>query len=124
MRVKFWLEGGEPAAPCPGCLMAQRRFGIRRETVRPLSAVAAINPISRYTSEAVCHDCALAEGLMDRQGLTWEQARIAVSNDRAESLRLPGAKLGHMGLAAPHLLCSDAAELKEVWEWLARIGLE
>ena len=73
---------------CPRCLDAD----ILPEMIMPLPDYP---PTGKDGSGPCCHDCASAETVVRVVGLmTWHMARIAVGNDRMESLRLPGALIG------------------------------
>ena len=58
---------------------------------------------------------------MRYQGLTWEQARIAVANDRQEQLRLPGMPIGLVasGLVRP----SMPGDMEKHHAWLKEAGI-
>ena len=98
--------------PCPKCvkLLTPKRDEIRVETVLPLPE-GAHAPMSRYSKEHICFDCAAAEFLM-REGLDFDMMRIAVGNDRQEKLRLPGYAAG-----LPNVRASHPGDLQTLHEW-------
>lgn len=111
---EFHDKWGEP---CESCLhfYDNGEGQLRREAIRPLLKMPGMNPISRYVKGMkICHDCAYAEGMIERHGLSMDQARIAVANDRQEKMRLPdGSHL--MGLPG---LVAAKGELEAIWDWL------
>jgi hypothetical protein len=66
-----------------------------------------------------CFDCQSAFTVMKHVGLNFEQARIAVGNDRQEQYRLPGAPMGlvQSGLVKP----SKAGDFDKHIAWLAEV---
>lgn len=79
--------------PCPVCVALANAGKLRIETVMrvPEGAYAPLG----LDGERTCLDCASA-GTVVRMGIvkTFEMARVAVANDRQESMRLPGVALG------------------------------
>lgn len=105
--------------PCPKCLEPAREGQIRVETVQRLPE-GAWAPLARDGSGKCCFDCASAEVLAQRLGMTFLMARIAVGNDRQEQYRLPGvpmglAKTGEIRMSAPGDHADQIA-------WLERMG--
>ena len=101
--------------PCPLC-MDSRGF-IRREMIQPLPE-GAWAPLD-MDGDKCCFDCQAAHTLMKVVGLNFEQARIAVGNDRQEQYRLPGAPLGLVasGLVRP----SKPGDLDRQHAWLEEV---
>ncbi len=81
------------AEPCPRCLELKMQDKLRTEMVQPLPEGAAA-PLG-YDRRKCCYDCAAADTLIRLKIVqTFEQARVAVGNERQEQYRLPGAPLG------------------------------
>lgn len=83
------------AQPCPTCLETYRSGMMREEAVQPLP-VGAQAPLG-LDGRKQCFDCASAGTLIRMLGFTWEQARIAVANERQEQYCLPGVPMGLVG---------------------------
>ena len=91
-----------------------------REAIQPLPATAP--PRSRVDNRPCCRDCAAADTLVSFGVVpTWEMARTAVSNDRQEQLRLPGAPMGLVG--AGYMPANAEGDLERHWAWLDEHGL-
>jgi hypothetical protein len=103
-----------PCEPCPSCLDARREF-MREEAVQPLRG-GARDALSYRSPQKICQDCQAAENMMKIVHLTWEQARVAVANDRQESLRLPGVALGLIGYG--YVRMSQEGESERHHDWL------
>jgi hypothetical protein len=107
--------------PCPRCLRLAIAGGIDVETVQRLPAAIGAAPLARDGSGKCCYDCASADVLMRWPGgMDFRMARIAVSNERQEHYRLPGARIGlvAMGLARP----SAKGDLEDQHRWLDRFN--
>lgn len=106
--------------PCPICSpMAPRT--IWWSMVMPLPD-GVLAPLSRYEGGSCCHDCAAAETMIGL-GIVpdFDMARVAVGNDRLESLRLPGGRyfgLILLGIARP----SMHGDLGTLLSWQAEMG--
>lgn len=107
--------------PCPQCL-DDLAAGIlpHPEAVQrlPKDALAPLGLDGRK----VCFDCQSTDVVMRHNGcMTWEMARIAVANDRADRFRLPGVP---MGLAYYGLTRLNApGDFDDHYAWLRRQGL-
>lgn len=114
-----------PRELCGSCREANEDDVLRTEAMRPLSGQPGVDALSRYTQEPrkICADCNAAETLMGLQGMTWDQARIAIANDRQEQLRLPGAPLGILVTQLGGQF-SKEGELDDCHRWLDAIGCE
>ena len=79
--------------PCPQC-MDDLDSGMlpRAENVQRVAKGAGA-PMG-LDKRKVCFDCASTLTVMRMTGLNWEQARIAVANDRSEQYRMPGVPMG------------------------------
>lgn len=103
--------------PCPRCLALAQKGHIRPETVQRMPAGVGVAPKAHDGSGACCFDCGTADGLKSRVGgLTFEMARIAVGNDRQESYRLPGVRMGVVGIRP-----SQPGDLDDQHRWLDRM---
>ena len=105
--------------PCPRCLALAMDRLIRPETVQRLPKGIGVAPVARDGSGKCCFDCASADALTCRMGLTFAMARIAVGNDRQEQYRLPGAPMGLVGqrIVRP----SVKGDLEDQHAWLERM---
>ncbi len=106
--------------PCPQC-MDDLDSGLlpRAENVQRLPK-GAFAPMG-LDKRSVCFDCASTSTVMRLVGLTWEQSRVVVANDRSERYRLPGVP---MGLARDGITrLNKEGDLEDQYEWLGEIGL-
>lgn len=102
--------------PCPICLNLAKAGQIRRETVMPLPQ---FGPIS-LDNQKCCFDCQAAENLV-KLGLspTFLHARIAVGNERQETLRMPIGMAELMGLCSHGLVRpANETQLDSHLDWL------
>lgn len=123
--------------PCPRCYPlakqpshTEEQSVIWPEMVQPLPE-GAFAPLAHDRSGKCCFDCASADAVFGR-GLApdWEAARIAVGNDRLESMRLPATMRFAFGLVKAGLVRAsegdDAMKKHHAWlrkcvpEWAAR----
>lgn len=107
--------------PCPRCLEAFEEGIMRAQAIQRLPE-GAFAPLAIDGSGKCCHDCASADTLVRMKLLPrWGMARTAVSNDRMEQYRLPGAPMGlvQQGLVRP----SEDGDFEDQLEWLERRGL-
>ena len=121
------------ADACQRCLPLSMFGALRVEMVMPLPKGDGIAPLARDGSGPCCFDCAAADSLwrvilppgrhmqlndVDRRdGATWfRMARVAVGNDRAEQMRMPGLPAGlvYAGLLSP----SRPGDLDRHYRWL------
>lgn len=121
------------AEACPRCLPLTMFGALRVEMVMPLPKGDGVAPHARDGSGPCCFDCAAADGLWravlpgkyapiserrgERPDAGWFlMARIAVGNDRAEQMRLPGCPMGlvYFGLVNP----SRPGDLDRHYAWL------
>ncbi len=105
--------------PCPICLNLAKIGKIRRETVMPLPQ---FGPVS-LDNQKCCFDCQSAENLV-KYGLvpTFLHARIAVGNERQESLRMPIGMAELMGLCLEGLIRpANETQLDRHLDWLDSI---
>lgn len=106
--------------PCPRCLELATDRLVRPEVVQRMPEGVGIAPIARDGSGKCCFDCASADALTGRMGLTFLMARIAVGNDRQEQYRLPGVP---MGLAMDGQIRKSApGDLEDQHRWLDRLN--
>lgn len=96
---------------CPSC---EKMIGVlRRETLMPVPT-NGFAPLSVFKGMGyICFDCGAAETVMRLHKLDWDQARIAVANDRQEKLRLPG--VGCIGL--PYVKAAREGDLDRLQAW-------
>lgn len=108
-------------AACTLCLELAKAGKIRVEAVQRLPE-GAWAPLSKFSIMKCCFDCQSAETLMHRRSvnLNFEQARVAVSNERQEQYRMPGAPLGLVGAGLVHP--SAAGDLDDQHAWLDRMS--
>jgi hypothetical protein len=105
---------------CPQCIddldsgMLPRAENVQR---LPQGAFAPLGLDKRK----VCFDCASTLTLMRMTGTNWEQARIAIANDRSEQYRLPGFPIGLAieGITKPN----KEGDWEDQMDWLDEIGL-
>jgi hypothetical protein len=107
--------------PCPRCTALARELKIRAEMVMSLPA-GAFAP-QDYRGNKQCFDCNAAQ-LVQRvvlkiPGITgFEMARIAVGNDRQESLRLPSVPMGL--IMAGLMQASKVGDFERHLKWIER----
>ena len=102
--------------PCPICLNLAETGQIRRETVMPLPQFGPVN----FDNQKCCFDCQSAENLV-KYGMvpTFLHARIAVGNERQETLRMPIGMAELMGICSRGLLWpANETQLDHHLEWL------
>lgn len=102
--------------PCPICLNLAESGQIRRETVMPLPQFGPVN----RDNQKCCFDCQSAENLV-KYGMvpTFLHARIAVGNERQETLRMPIGMAELMGMCSRGLVRSaNETQLDHHQEWL------
>lgn len=123
---------------CPRCLPLALAHKIQLESVQRLPEGAWAPRSKDPESKPCCIDCSAADLLVRMQTyqrgakkgepwdddvrtgresmLTFEMARIAVSNDRCEQYRLPGVRMGLVlaGITKP----SERGDLEEQYAWL------
>ena len=107
--------------PCPRCLGAIERGIMHVQAVQRLPE-GPFAPLALDGSGKCCWDCASADTLVRMKILPrWGMARTAVSNDRMEQYRLPGAPMGlvQQNLVRP----SEDGDFKDQMDWLIRKGL-
>lgn len=106
--------------PCPTCIQYMEEGLVRPEAVQRLPKGAAA-PLS-LDGRKWCHDCNAALNVTKAvKGINWEQARVAVANDRQEQYRLPGVL---MGLVQANLMKPNSeGDFEDQLAWLERIGL-
>lgn len=115
VKPKTWTFLGRPHtdAMCPKC---EDHMGeLRAEMLMPLPVCG---PISKFSSDHICFDCAAAESYMRDTGGNFLMARIATGNDRQEKLRLPGLKATDYGL--PLVPGAQEGDLEAVQAWQKR----
>lgn len=101
-------------SPCPRCLALARARKIRVETVQRLPA-GAFAPLG-LDNRPCCFDCQSADTLMRFQKiLDFEQARLAVANDRQEQYRFPGAPMGTVQLGFTRPSAPDDMTRQHAW---------
>lgn len=102
--------------PCPICRNLAGIGEIRRETVMPLPQFGPVN----RDNQKCCFDCQSAENLV-KYGMvpTFLHARIAVGNERQETLRMPVGMAELMGLCSHGLVRSaNETQLDRHLDWL------
>ncbi len=104
------------AKPCPSCIKAWNHGVIRQEAIQPLPEGVGVAPLN-HDGNPWCFDCASADTVQRFMAMpTWGMARTAVSNDRQEQYRLPGAPMGlvYRKMVRP----SEPGDFEKHLEWL------
>lgn len=106
--------------PCPVCSALAPNV-LWYSMVMPLPD-GVMAPLSRYQGGHICHDCASAETLIGMEILPeFNMARVAVGNDRLESLRLPDGRFFGLvkdGIVRP----SRTGDLITLLNWQREMG--
>lgn len=110
------------AKPCPSCIEAQHKIGMRIEAIQPLPE-GAMAPLG-LDKKPQCYDCASAGTLMRIHKMDWTQARIAVANERQEQYRGPWVPGVPLGLVPKYIMRpSKEGDLEKQHQWLKDVGL-
>ncbi len=105
---------------CTRCLKLAFDDKLRVEAVQPLPEGAAA-PLDNE-GRPQCRDCNAAEVLSRTcPAMNWYMARVAVANNRQESLRLPGFPLGL--IKDGYMRASEKGDLERHHKWLRMKGL-
>lgn len=119
MEITVFFNATDEA--CPVCLRLYHNGKIPREGIMPIPKAGP----RTVTGERCCYDCQSAENLSKFIPTIsdFNMARIAVLNDRMESLRMPKGMGKHYGLMkAGYMKIAHIGQLDPHLTWLDTIG--